>query len=31
MPDLLVVRADAHFERHPDDFLLIAEIISPSK
>jgi Uma2 family endonuclease len=30
MPDLLVVRADAHFERYADDFLLIAEIISPS-
>jgi Uma2 family endonuclease len=30
MPDLLVVRAEAQFERYADDFLLIAEIISPS-
>jgi Uma2 family endonuclease len=30
MPDLLVVRADASFERYADDFSFIAEIISPS-
>ena len=30
MPDLLVVRANAHFERYADDFLLIGEIVSPS-
>src|SRR5918998_978200 len=30
MPDLLVVRSDANFERYAEHFQLVAEIISPS-
>jgi Uma2 family endonuclease len=30
MPDLLVVPADAEFERYAEDFRLVVEIISPS-
>jgi Uma2 family endonuclease len=29
-PDLLVIRADATFERYADEFFLVAEIVSPS-
>ena len=30
MPDLLVVRSDANFERYAEHFQLVAEIVSPS-
>ena len=29
-PDLLVIRADASFDRYADQFFLVAEVISPS-